>query len=80
MRDNIEDEVFTKVWEALRHIGDENPDKVLEQTMMIYNMYDEDEPTIQARDLLRVFKRLGLSSIEEHMGLIFQAGGLKPED
>lgn len=46
MRDNIEDEVFTKVWEALRHIGDENPDKVLEQTMMIYNMYDEDEPTI----------------------------------
>jgi hypothetical protein len=47
---------------------------------MVYDIGDEDRPVIQARDVIRAFKRLGLSSIEPHMHLIFKAGGVKPED
>lgn len=75
----IEDQIFQRIYDTLTH-SEDSINNVLLRAMMVYEIGDEEKPVIQARDLIRVFKRLGLSSIEPHMNLIFKAGGVKPED
>lgn len=43
--------------------------------------YDfDDSDTIKREDLVRVFKRLGLSTIEPHLPTIFKVGGVGMKD
>jgi Ca2+-binding EF-hand superfamily protein len=51
----IEDKVLTKIEAVLNHTGGDHP---LYQAMAVYDL--ENEGQIEARDLIRVFKRLGL--------------------
>lgn len=51
----IEDKIFTKIDGVINHSGDDNP---LYHAMLNYDV--DNTHQIQARDLIRVFKRLGL--------------------
>jgi Ca2+-binding EF-hand superfamily protein len=46
--------------------------------MKIYDL--EGSETIQVSDLARVFKRLGISTIEPHLPYLHGVGGVRPKD
>jgi Ca2+-binding EF-hand superfamily protein len=69
----VEEEIYAKIAQCLQQAGES-----LYQAMKVYdNTHDN---TIQARDLTRVFKRLGLQSIEPHLPLILKTGGIRLQD
>lgn len=71
--DEVEERLFKKVSQALRH-GDES----LFEAMKHFD-YDK-KGSIQVGDLKKVFKRLGLISVEEHIPLLLKSGGNNPND
>ena len=67
--DEVEDRMFKKVAQALRY-GDEG----LIEAMRHFD--PERKGSIPVGDLKKVFKRLGLISVEEHIPLLLKAGGV----
>ena len=67
--DEVEDRMFKKVAQALRY-GDEG----LMEAMRHFD--PERKGSIPVGDLKKVFKRLGLISVEEHIPLLLKAGGV----
>jgi len=53
----------------------------LYEALSLYEITNEgNEGKIQARDLPRAFKRLGLASIEAHLPMVLKAGGVRLQD
>lgn len=69
----VEDKVFKKIADCINHSGES-----LYEAMKVYDSHDSGQ--IQARDLTRVFKRLGLQSIEPHLPLVLKTGGIRVQD
>jgi len=65
--------VFKKIADCINHSGES-----LFEAMKVYDIMGQGQ--IQARDITRVFKRLGLQSIEPHLPLVLKTGGIRVQD
>jgi len=71
--DEVEEKMFKKVAQALKY-GDEGLIEAMRN-------FDKDKKgLIPVGDLSKVFKRLGLISVEEHIPLLLNAGGVNEND
>ena len=69
----MDDAVFKKISDCLQYQSES-----LYDSLKAYDL--DDSGTILRHDLVRVFKRLGLSTIEPHLPLILQTGGAGLKD
>lgn len=69
----MEERIFKKIAMALKY-GDQSLYEAL-------NHFDEErQGKIKVDDLKRVFKRLGLFSVDEHIPTLLKSGGVGPTD
>jgi Ca2+-binding EF-hand superfamily protein len=73
LQPGVDDAVFKKLSDCLQYQSES-----LYDSLKTYDV--DDSGTILRHDLVRVFKRLGLSTIEPHLPLILQTGGAGLKD
>jgi Ca2+-binding EF-hand superfamily protein len=73
LQESVDDAVFKKIHDCLQYQNESLYDSL--------KAYDSDgSGTIARHDLVRVFKRIGLSTIEPHLPLILATGGAGLKD
>jgi Ca2+-binding EF-hand superfamily protein len=69
----VEDAIMKKLKEVLDYSGES-----FFEAMRVYDL--DGSETINVSDLARVFKRLGISTIEPYVPYLLQVGGVRPKD
>jgi Ca2+-binding EF-hand superfamily protein len=69
----VEDAIMKKLKEVLDYSGES-----FYEAMKVYDL--EGSETIKVDDLARVFKRLGISTIEPHIPYLLTVGGVRQKD